>query len=108
MNNTPKIYGEDLDSAGRCRHYHTELDVVALKCARCGKYYACYQCHDDLEDHHFEPTDEKETYPVLCGNCMHLLTYAEYSGGHCPYCGHGFNPRCSRHKHIYFCHGGEN
>ncbi len=98
------IYGEDLDECGRCRHYHTDLDVVALKCAQCGKYYACYHCHDEMEDHPFKATDGSEPYPVLCGSCRHLLTYKEYSEGRCPYCGHPFNPRCSRHHDIYFCH----
>lgn len=102
------LYGEELDQEGRCRHYHTDLDVVALKCAKCGRYYACYHCHDALEDHSFVPTDETEPYPVLCGSCGQRLTYEEYSKGHCPYCGHPFNPRCSRHHDIYFCHSTEN
>lgn len=97
------IYGDELDDCGRCRHYHTELDVAALKCAECGRYYACYQCHDDLEDHAFQPTGETESWPVLCGSCRSRLTYEEYETGRCPHCGHPFNPRCSRHRDIYFC-----
>ena len=48
------IYGVDLDSEGRCRHYHTACDVVALKCSKCQEYFACYQCHNQLRNHPFE------------------------------------------------------
>ena len=48
-----KIHGIGLDKAGRCTHYHTQLDIAALLCAKCRKYYACYSCHDELEDHSF-------------------------------------------------------
>ncbi|AAV62269.1 unknown protein [Streptococcus thermophilus CNRZ1066] len=48
---TRKIYGLLVDNESRCQHYHTELDIVALKCFDCLKYYACYQCHDSLEEH---------------------------------------------------------
>ena len=30
-----EIYGIQLDQAGRCRHYHSEADVVALRCRQC-------------------------------------------------------------------------
>ena len=49
-----KIYGIQLDQAGRCRHYHSEADVVALRCCQCHKYYACYKCHDESENHDFK------------------------------------------------------
>ena len=35
-----KIHGIGLDKAGRCTHYHTQLDIAALLCAKCRKYYA--------------------------------------------------------------------
>ena len=44
-----KIHGIGLDKAGRCTHYHTQLDIAALLCAKCRKYYACYSCHDELQ-----------------------------------------------------------
>ena len=54
-----KIHGIGLDKAGRCTHYHTQLDIAALLCAKCRKYYACYSCHDELEDHPFAPHRKK-------------------------------------------------
>ena len=59
-----KIHGIGLDKAGRCTHYHTQLDIAALLCAKCRKYYACYSCHDELEDHSFVATTPEEVYPV--------------------------------------------
>ena len=98
------IYGNLTDDSGRCVHYHTELDVIANKCAVCKKFYACYKCHDEMEDHKFSPlaADQKET--VMCGVCGKLFSYSEYSQlSKCPECGSGFNPRCSLHKGIYSC-----
>jgi len=97
-----QIHGQDLDEAGRCRHYHKHCDVVALKCSECGKYYACYECHDALEDHPFRATDKMEPFPVLCGNCHRALTRGEYITGSCIYCGIEFNPGCKLHYDIYF------
>ena len=94
-----EIHGLDLDQAGRCRHYH--LAVAALKCSRCQKYYACYRCHDALENHHFMAC-ERENWPVLCGICGCLMQFAQYQQGSCPRCGHDFNPGCRRHCQIYF------
>ena len=98
----PKINGLHVDSAGRCQHYHTEVDIVVLKCAKCQRYYACYQCHDELAGHHFAPVDIDDPTPVLCGACRNTLTYQQYRLGHCPYCGHAFNPKCQLHHDIYF------
>lgn len=62
-----EIHGIDTDEAGRCTHYHQEVDVAGLKCARCQKYYACYQCHDQLEDHPLPPAVRKNS-PWCAGN----------------------------------------
>lgn len=66
-----KIHGIGLDKAGRCTHYHTQLDIAALLCAKCRKYYACYSCHDELEDHSFVATHRKKF----------ILFYAETVAG---------------------------
>ena len=100
-----KIHGIGLDKAGRCIHYHTRLDVAALLCAKCRKYYACYSCHDETENHPFVATEPDEKYPVLCGCCRSKLTRQEYKQGSCPYCHAEFNPRCSLHENIYFACG---
>ncbi len=97
-----KIYGIQLDQAGRCLHYHSEADVVALRCRQCHKYYACYKCHDESENHDFKPADASDSVPVLCGNCMNQLTREQYEQGFCPYCRHQFNPGCRLHHDIYF------
>ena len=89
---TSLIKGINLDAAGRCKHYHKDADIAALKCS---------QCHDSLEDHKFVASN-KDDYPVMCGVCRHLLTFDEYTSGECPNCHHGFNPRCKLHYEIYF------
>ncbi|MGX7775790.1 CHY zinc finger protein [Streptococcus pluranimalium] len=94
--------GIDIDENSRCRHYHTEQDIVALKCADCQPYYACYKCHDVLEDHTFKATSSDEPYPVICGACQSYLTFSAYKRGSCPQCDAVFNPNCQLHDHIYF------
>lgn len=59
-----KIHGIGLDKAGRCTHYHTQLDIAALLCAKCRKYYACYSCHDELEIIHLPQQHRKKLIPV--------------------------------------------
>lgn len=104
MEEKEKVYGIGLDAEGRCEHYHTELDVVALRCGKCRKYYACYKCHDQLEDHAFVPADagQDADTPVLCCSCNSKLTYIQYQQGKCAFCGHDFNPKCALHHDIYF------
>lgn len=96
------IYGQELDNQGRCLHYHGPTDVVALACARCQRYYACYKCHDGIEGHDFKSTDKNFSYPVMCGICSFKLSFLDYKKGSCPYCKHGFNPKCQNHETIYF------
>ena len=31
------IYGINTDKDGRCVHYHSDVDVIANKCAKCQK-----------------------------------------------------------------------
>lgn len=94
------IHGIDVDSQGRCAHWHSERDVVANTCGACGKLWACSLCHDECENHSFAPVDRRER-SVMCGACGHMMTHAEY-GASCPACGHPFNPGCKTHEDVYF------
>ncbi|UUE18379.1 hypothetical protein LQZ13_02845 [Leuconostoc mesenteroides] len=100
------IKGINLDQQVRCKHWHTDVDVVANRCAKCRKYYACYLCHDALNTHPFVPVslDTEET-AVCCGVCLHQMTPAQYLHAHyqCPKCHHLFNAQCALHKNTYFC-----
>ena len=52
------------------------------------KYYACYRCHDSLENHPFEPYPLSliQDKPILCGVCLKLLTYKQYKESlSCPF-----------------------
>ena len=98
---TLPIHGIDLDQNGRCMHYHTENDVVALSCAQCHRYFACYLCHDAIMTHKFAPADPTDK-SVMCGVCHQTMDYQDYSQNECPNCHHAFNPKCVRHQDIYF------
>jgi uncharacterized CHY-type Zn-finger protein len=102
----PYIYGNTVDNETRCVHYHSDLDIIAIKFACCDRYYSCYQCHEETADHKAIPWpksrfDEKA---ILCGACQSELTVNEYlnSGACCPHCDHPFNPGCKHHYHLYF------
>jgi uncharacterized CHY-type Zn-finger protein len=103
---TPEIRGVELDAQTRCVHYHSTLDVIAIKMACCGIFYACKDCHEALADHAIKvwPHAEWDTKAILCGACQHQLTIHEYmaSGNACPNCGAGFNPGCRNHYQFYF------
>lgn len=95
------IIGIDVDAAGRCAHYHGPTDIAGMWCAQCQAYFACYKCHDALRDHPFVPAS-KTQLAVICGVCGHRMDFASYHTGHCPHCGHAFNPRCALHQDRYF------
>lgn len=90
-----------IDAEGRCRHWHTLVDVIANKCHTCGGWFACSLCHAELTDHDFGPMPKDELC-VMCGACGQTMTYAEYSAYKCPACGHAFNPGCALHAGTYF------
>ena len=75
-----QIHGLLVDKESRCQHSHSPLDIVALKCYDCQKYYACYQCHDHIEDHRFRayPCHIKQDKVVICGVCLHEMTIENY------------------------------
>ncbi|MBU5654883.1 hypothetical protein KPA07_08155 [Corynebacterium aurimucosum] len=95
-----QIHGA-IDAKGRCRHWHTPVDVIANKCHTCGGWFACSLCHAELTDHDFGPMPKDELC-VMCGACGRTMTYAEYSAYKCPACGHAFNPGCALHAGTYF------
>lgn len=102
----PNIYGSLVDNKTRCIHWHTEKDIIAIKFYCCGKYYPCYSCHEEHEDHPITvwPREKFNELAILCGECKQQLTINQYlsSGSVCPNCNANFNPGCSLHYHLYF------
>lgn len=102
----PQVAGIDLDAETRCAHYHSALDIVAIKMKCCGVYFACKECHDALADHAAEvwPRSEWDRDAVLCGACGCELTVRQYldCSNQCPHCASPFNPGCRNHYHFYF------
>ena len=100
------VYGQIIDHQTRCKHYHSSLDIIAIKFKCCDHYYPCFECHQEIAGHEPERwgADERNTKAVLCGACGHDLTIAEYfsSGNECPQCHSLFNPNCEKHYHLYF------
>lgn len=100
------IYGQTVDNQTRCQHWHSDLDVIAIKFKCCEKYYPCFSCHEEEADHKSEvwAKADFDTKAILCGVCGTELTVNEYqtSGNTCPKCNAAFNPGCSKHYHLYF------
>ncbi|WP_404454596.1 hypothetical protein LG329_05930 [Virgibacillus necropolis] len=100
-----KVIGE-IDNETRCKHYHSEKDRIAIKFYCCGKYYSCYQCHEEQGCGSLQvwPKPKFNQRAVLCGSCETELTIQEYldCGSVCPTCSAAFNPGCSLHYHLYF------
>lgn len=102
-----EIKGQELDAQSRCAHWHSEVDIIAIKFACCGEFYACYDCHAAEADHEaktWPSTSFKSEKAIYCGACKHTLTIFEYmqSDSKCPECGATFNSRCQLHWHLYF------
>ncbi|MBD8499546.1 CHY zinc finger protein [Paenibacillus arenosi] len=100
-----KIYGAIIDSETRCTHYHTVKDIIAIKFYCCNRYYPCYKCHEENEDHDIQawPQEQFEEKAVLCGSCRSQMTILQYMNTNdCPYCQASFNERCALHYSIYF------
>jgi uncharacterized CHY-type Zn-finger protein len=102
----PAVQGVDLDPQTRCGHYHSALDIVALKLRCCRTYYACRECHDELAAHLAEvwPISERDQTAILCGACGSEMSIRAYldSNDRCPACAAPFNPGCRKHYHLYF------
>ncbi|MFA8438494.1 CHY zinc finger protein [Pueribacillus sp. YX66] len=102
---TLKVYGQVIDNESRCIHYHSTRDIISLKFRCCDKYYPCYKCHDEFEDHPIAVWGRAEfdEHAILCGACKCELTIHEYMNAErCPYCTAEFNPGCATHYHFYF------
>lgn len=95
-----------IDRHTRCQHYHSEVDIIAIKFKCCGTYYPCYKCHEEHADHKPEVWGKHEwaEKAILCGNCNLELTIEQYmnSNAQCPHCRASFNPKCANHYHLYF------
>jgi uncharacterized CHY-type Zn-finger protein len=102
----PEVRGLNLDPHTRCLHYHSLLDIIAIKMKCCGIYYACKDCHDALAGHPIEvwPEVEWNQKAILCGSCRAELTISAYleCNSVCPVCHSVFNPGCRNHHHFYF------
>ncbi|GAB5554410.1 MAG: hypothetical protein Sapg2KO_40010 [Saprospiraceae bacterium] len=101
------IKGLELDEETRCTHWHSNLDIIAIKFACCNEFYACFDCHEALAEH--PPKRWSKDYfdtekAILCGHCQHTMTINAYqkANSQCPNCTAAFNPRCSLHWDLYF------
>lgn len=103
---TPIVHGLSVTQLTQCAHWHSPLDIIAIKHFCCQKFYACISCHDVEETHKSGvwPRDQRNEKAVLCGACKHILSVDEYmhSGSRCTNCGEGFNPGCKNHWNLYF------
>ncbi|WHS29297.1 CHY zinc finger protein [Auritidibacter ignavus] len=100
------VRGPMVDEQTRCVHYHTDLDIIALRFGCCDEaFWPCFQCHDDTVDHTRQPWPRNrfDEPAVLCGVCAKLMTVAQYTeASRCPDCGSLFNPGCASHYAVYF------
>ena len=102
----PEVIGAMPENQLRCKHWHSELDIIALKMKCCNTFYSCIDCHSEATDHPPQQWERSEfdEKAVLCGSCNTLLTIDQYltCGSTCPHCQAKFNPRCDNHYHYYF------
>jgi uncharacterized CHY-type Zn-finger protein len=95
-----------IDEQGRCKHYLSPVDIIAIKHKCCGQWFACIHCHQEAADHAPDVWLQKEfdEKAIRCGNCKTVFSIHQYlkSANHCPSCQASFNPRCSNHYHFYF------
>lgn len=100
------VRGQVIDNQTRCSHYHTDLDIIAIKFKCCDTYYPCYSCHQEAVNHEAITWEinERDAKVILCGVCGHELTIQEYmnSNNTCTSCQSLFNPNCKKHYDLYF------
>jgi len=99
------VFGVGVDPMTRCRHYHGDSDIIAIRFKCCGQFFPCHLCHE-LAGH---PVDkwspsEFDVKAILCGACGTHLSINQYMRSEflCPECGAGFNPGCKGHYGLYF------
>lgn len=102
----PTVHGVNVSPTTQCAHWHSDLDIIAIKHKCCSEYYACISCHEALASHPTQvwPRHERHTKAVLCGSCRRELSIDEYLSceSKCPGCASGFNPGCAKHYELYF------
>ena len=99
------VKGLLVDNETRCEHYHSPLDIIAIKCKCCEIFYPCYRCHQFCESHEIIrwKSSEWDEKAILCGHCKKVLSIREYMNTDiCIYCKAKFNPKCANHYHFYF------
>lgn len=101
-----EVKGKLVDDQTRCSHYHSPLDVIAIKFKCCDTYYPCFYCHEETAGHKAEVWNKNEfdNKAILCGVCQQEMTINQYQSSNyqCPHCRTNFNPKCSNHNHLYF------
>lgn len=103
IQNVP-ILGRELTPLTGCLHYHTDLDVIAIKFACCEEYYACYFCHQELANHPPQKWCDLTAEAILCGRCGSRFSIEKYLNCQniCPNCACAYNSRCKNHWNLYF------
>lgn len=100
------VRGSEVDHETRCKHYHSEKDIIAIKFKCCDTYYPCHLCHEENADHPAQQwgTEERGEKAILCGHCGTEITIQGYMdcGSRCPNCDAQFNPGCELHYTLYF------
>lgn len=100
------VKGNTTDDQTRCIHYHSQLDIIAIKFKCCETYYPCFYCHKSEAGHPAEKWKDEDfnREAILCGVCKTELTIRQYleSNYNCPSCHSAFNPGCHNHNHLYF------
>lgn len=103
-----KVLGKIVDNETRCVHWHTDLDVMAIKFKCCKNFFACYSCHEETTDHpiikyDLSKQDDCGVEIILCGKCYSTMTFNDYvSDVRCINCDTPFNPGCKLHYTLYF------
>lgn len=101
-----EVYGIEVDGETRCGHWHSPLDIIAIRFECCGRWYPCFDCHKAVADHEPRvwPRTEFAEKAILCGACGNQIAIDEYiaAANKCAVCSRDFNPGCAKHYHLYF------